>query len=405
MEVIHFENMDFFDKKDDIRIVFYNVFHFIIPKKELEKIGDFEVNKKDLVFSSGKNVQKKFLGLMGKYLKNLRNNITNNHATYIHQNSGIPLIGTNYFGIVYRNISLIEIKPQTSCNLNCIYCSVGEGTRSRMSDFIIEKDYLVNELKKLVDGINYDKFEIHVGLQGEPFLYKELLPLLSDINEIEKVETISMDTNGTLMTKKDIDFLSNLNKKVRINISLNSLNQKKADKLCGTKYNLKHVIDIINYGIKKEKLEILIAPMFLEGITKKDDFFELIEFCKKRNLRIGIQNFLSYKTGRNPVKQVQWNDFYKMLLEWEKEIDYKLVLDIFKDFGVVKLSSLKKPFRKGEKILVSPICRGRYKNTYVCVDMGLERTITVHSDKNILKHKKVKVKLTRDKHNIYYAEI
>ena len=62
---------------------------------------------------------------------------------YIHQNSGIPLIGTNYFGLVDRDTNIIEFKPITSCNIDCIYCSVAQ--EKRVMDYVVEKDYLVQE--------------------------------------------------------------------------------------------------------------------------------------------------------------------------------------------------------------------------------------------------------------------
>jgi len=65
----------------------------------------------------------------------------------------IPLIGLNYFGIVDRNTSLIEVKPSTICNFNCIYCSIDAGLSSKKPvEFVIEKDFLIEELEKLVNS-------------------------------------------------------------------------------------------------------------------------------------------------------------------------------------------------------------------------------------------------------------
>jgi len=59
--------------------------------------------------------------------------------------------------------------------------------------------------KKLVAFKGVTGIEAHIGTQGEPTLYQDLLPLVRDLSEIPEVTDIVTDTNGTLLTPEKID--------------------------------------------------------------------------------------------------------------------------------------------------------------------------------------------------------
>lgn len=397
MATLTFQNLDFKEEKDSIKVIFYRNFSFTIPKSDLNNIADFKIKKNQIEFDCPeKRALRKFNQLVSLYIKDLKNNITKNPAVYVHKNSGIPLIGSGYFGIVYRNNSTIEIKTQSSCNLNCIYCSISEGLQSEQTDFIVEKDYLVQEFKKLLNFIK-EPVEVHIGVQGEPLLYSDLLPLIKELHQIKEVHTISMDTNATLLTKSIVDQLSQY-KKFRINISLNAMDQKIAEKLAGTNYNLKHVLDIIKYAAPK--IEILIAPLLVPGYND-NELIKIIEFAKKNNIKtIGIQNFLNYKTGRNPAKALDWDKFKKILKDLEKKTRTKLIFDLKKDFNIKETKKLTKPFKKDQVVKATVVSKGRFPNSRLAV--ADNRNITVINCTEKIS-RTIKIKILRDKHNIFLA--
>lgn len=397
MATLTFQNLDFKEQKDHIKVIFYRNFSFTIPKDDLNNIADFKIKPNQIEFNCPeKRAQRKFHQLINQNIKNLKNNITQNPAVYIHQNSGIPLIGSSYFGIVYRNNSIIEFKPQTSCNLNCIYCSVGEGINSKNNDFIVEKDYLIQKLNKLLDFIK-EPVEVHVGVQGEPLLYSDLLPLIKDLNHIKQINVISMDTNATLLTKPLINELSQY-KKLRLNISLNAMDQEIAEKLAGTKYNLKHVLEMIEYAVPK--INILLAPLLVPGYND-NELIKIIQFAKKLNIKtIGIQNFLNYKTGRNPAKALDWDRFTNILKNLEKQTKTKLIFNLKKDFNIKETKKLTKPFKKDQTIKAKIISPGRFPNSRLAITKNRNITILNCTEKI---NRTVNVKIIRDKHNIFLA--
>jgi uncharacterized Fe-S cluster-containing radical SAM superfamily enzyme len=278
--------------------------------------------------------------------------------------------------------------------LNCIYCSVDEGKQGKWStDFIVDADYIVSEFEKLVQFKGVD-VEAHIGTQGEPFLYPQIIGLIRDLSSIKRVTLISLDTNGTLLTKGLIDKLADAGLS-RINLSLNALDPELATRIAGSPYNLKHVLEMAKHSNKK--LELLIAPIWLPGINDKE-LPKLIELSKEMNVRIGIQNFLKYRYGRNPIKAKTWESFNSKMKELEKRHKIKLLLSE-KDFNIVPTKALPKPFKKGQVIHAKVVCNGRLMNEKIAI--AEQRNIFVP---NCNKSGSINVKITRDKHNIFFGK-
>ncbi len=386
-----------FDKKEDkIRVNFLRLFYFHLQKKELKQIDNFTIQKNSITFKdiSQKRAERKFYTLLEKGFKQLKNSLNNKPTIYIHKNSNIPLIGNVAFGLIDRNTNIIEVKPITSCNIKCIYCSVDEDRRP--VDFIIEKDYLIEEFKKLVKFKDTNNIEAHIASQGEPLLYTPLTDLIKDLSKLKQVKTISIDTNGTLLTKNKIDELVKAGL-TRFNFSINSLDEKIAKKIANTSYNIKKIKELCRYAAKKTS--IIITPVLIPTINE-DEMPKIIEFAKEIGADIGIQNFLPYKMGRNPVKPIAFDKFYSKLKEWQDKYKIKLIKSI-EDFNITKTKSLSKPFKKGDIIEAEIICPGRLRNERIAV--AKDRTISIpncHKDKG-----KIRLRITRTKHNIFIGTI
>lgn len=398
MSTLSFETLSFQIKKDVLQVNLLKLFSTEIPLEEIKAIDDFKITNQHTIEFNKLEQQKaetKFSFLLNKYFHSLKNKLTNNPATYIHQNSNIPLIGNVAFGIVYRNSSIIEIKPITSCNLNCLYCSVGEGLKSKKQDFVVEKDYLVEELNKLINYIA-EPVEVHIGVQGEPFLYADIEPLIKDLQENDNIHTISVDTNGTLLSKETIDKISN--NKLQLNFSLDAIDKDIAKKLAGVNnYNVNHVKEMIIHASKKVKT--IVAPIYVPGYND-DQLEKIIEFVKPLKVKLGIQNFLPYKTGRIPTKSIPWKEFYTLLEKLEKTHNLKLKWTK-EDFNVHKTKMLEKPFQEGEVINAKIKCPDRFPNTVIAV--AKERNVSVPNCQ-YKQNKKIKVKIVRAKHNVFLGK-
>lgn len=395
MVKLTFQDLTFSEEKDKVRVNFLKLYYFYLEKKNLKKISDFIVEKNAIIFKniSEKKAINKFNLLLSKGFQNLKNKLNNKKTIYIHKNSDIPLIGTLYFGIIDKGSSIIELRPNTGCNLDCIFCSVDEGLSSRkLVDYVVEKDYLVEELKKIIE-FKDKKIDIYINPQGEPLLYADIVALVKDISKIKNVNIISIITNATLLTKNVLDELikAGLN---QINISINALDEKLAKKLAGTpNYNLKHVLEITKYALKKKKT--VIAPVFLNNINNKE-LESLIKFAKKIKAEILIQNFLYNKKGRNPVKQLPWKEFYTTLKDLEEKINIKLIIKC----PMVKTKQMPLPFKKGDVVKAKIMLPGRNRNEKLAI--ANNRVILIP---NCNKTGYVKVRIKHSNNNIFVGEI
>ncbi|MGM5482186.1 MAG: radical SAM protein [Nanobdellota archaeon] len=393
MVEFEFQDIKFVDKGDFVRAVFLVNFYFDLPKETLESVGNFTVTDGKLIFRTGRNIEKKVSRLISNGFDNLYCSVTGREAVYIHSNSGIPLIGSSYFGIVDRNTNLIELRPNTGCNLSCIYCSVNEGGYKAV-DFVVEKDYIVNELGKLLEFKQENDIEIHINPQGEPLLYGSLEELIHDVSKFSCVKRISMDTNGLLLTKQKVDSLlkSGL---TRFNISIDSLNLENAKRISQRNYPVNRLMEIISYISTKG--QVMITPLLLNGIND-NEIEDLIKFAMRIGINLGIQNFLSYKHGKNPVKPFPMNEFYDYLKNLEEKYDIKLIYSA-SDFGIHKTKVLPCPYKKNDIVECEIFSKGRAKDELLGVLDS--RSLEI---KDIKKEKKsMKVKIIRTKHNILKA--
>jgi len=402
MTKLVFRDLSFLEKENKVIVSFLDIFYFELDKSSLEKIGPYIISKHSIEFNASRErAEHKFNFFINQgILYHLKNKVTGRKTIYIHRNSGIPLIGTNYFGIIDRGTSLIEIKPITGCNLNCCYCSIDEGrfSKTRVIDFIVEKDYLVEETKKVVDFKGIRGIEIHIGPQGEPLLYRDLAALIKELSALKQVSIISMDTNGVLLNKKKVDILvkNGLN---RFNLSINAINHEIAKKMADTAYDVKKVLKIASYIVKKT--DLIITPVWVPGINDQE-IPKIVEFSLKigagKNCPpIGVQNFLCYKFGRKPVKEKKLDIFYQELRKLEHQYNIQLITSSG-DYGIKKAKSLPKPFKKGDLINATIVCEGRLKNEMLAVSKN--RVISVpHCREKI--GKSIKLRIVRSKHNIF----
>jgi hypothetical protein len=399
MAKLIFKDLEFETEKQNIKVSFLNLFCFYLDNKDLEKIAGFKTSKNSITFEDipEQKAKNKFNQLLSKGFQNLKNKLNNKQAVYIHQYSGIPLTGHVAFGLIDRNTSVIEVRPITTCNLDCIYCSVAQHLRP--VDFVVEEEYLFKEFKKLVEFKRISQIEAHIGAQGEPLLYKPLPKLIEDLSSIPEVSVIALDTNGTLLTKNKVDELVNAGL-TRFCFSINSLDQALAQKIANQPYNLSHILDMIRY-ISKKDCELILAPVWIPGINDRE-IPKLIEFSKELGCRIGIQNFLNYKFGRNPVKQMSWELFIKKMKELEKRHNKKLLFDFKQDFNIRQTKPLQKPFKKGQIIKIKILYPGRLRNEKLAI--ARQRIISIPNCTASI-GQTAAIKITRTKHNIFIGTL
>lgn len=101
-----------------------------------------------------------------------------------------------------RNVSKAVVYLTNACNLNCIHCGLNswEKLLTEMSDMTV---------KKLVDQIYSNWFEVLQFSWWEPFLRKDLLLKLL-LNNCKRFDIIWINTNAILLTEQDINTLKKI---------------------------------------------------------------------------------------------------------------------------------------------------------------------------------------------------
>ncbi len=326
----------------------------------------------------------------------------NSNLVFIDQKSGIPLIGTVFIGILDRGSSLLQVRATTLCNMSCNFCSTDAGVYSKFhkTNFIVEPNYLIQELEKVSKAKGYN-LHYNIDSVGEPSSYPYLIKLIEGIKIIKDVVKISMQTNGTLLSKELVDKLerSGLN---RLNVSVHSLDSLKAKMLFGNQtYDIEKVKEMLNY-IKKTKIELWVTPVWIPKINDSD-IIELIKFSKENNFNIALQKYETYKYSRKvkKAKKLNYWKFYRQLENWEKEfgIQLKFTDD---DPTILKRKSLPLVFDMNEKTQVVVVSKGWFDNQVIA--KARDRSITVlNCDASIFD--KVNIKIIENKNNIYIGQL
>jgi len=324
----------------------------------------------------------------------------------------IPLVGHIAFGVIDRGTNIIQVRPTSVCNLNCIFCSVDAGpySRWRMTEYIIDDtEWLVDwviEIAKFKGG----GVEALIDGVGDPFTYPKLPELISLLKSSSYINSIAVETHGQLLSKRIIHELEEAGLD-RINLSIDSTNQEQAKMLAGMpSYDVMKVMKMAEYIVKETSIDITLTPVWLPGIND-EEIIKIIEWAikigvGKRWPPLAIQKYLIHKYGRKlkNVDEVSWNTFYEWLRSLEKKYNIKLIPEP-KDFGFEKRPSIPILYKKGSIINVEIIGPGWFKNEWLGVPRSNDRIITVISREQLMKGEKINVRIINNKDNIYIARI
>ena len=317
----------------------------------------------------------------------------------------IPLLGSIAFGLIDRGTNIIQVRPISGCPLNCIFCSIDEGprSRSRCARYEVELDHLLEWFKWLVKFKGSKHIEAHIDCAGEPLLYPKLIELVAALSEVEGVEVISMQTHGTLLDERKVDKLAAAGLS-RINLSIDSVDPEKAKMLSGTpSYDLDRVMGIAEY-IASTDIDLLIAPVWVPGYND-EDMPELVKFAieigaGKKWPPLGIQKYEAHRRGRRPTRSWSFRYFYERLAQLERRFGVRLRLRR-SDFGIVKMRSPPVPAKVGEAIKVRVVGPGWIRGE--ALGVSGDRSITLVGMPIIKPGMELKAVVVSNKHNIIVA--
>ena len=123
-----------------------------------------------------------------------------------------------------RKIHYLRISLTDHCNLRCIYCMPEDQTFRPNADLMQDDEILL--LTKLFAGLGFDKIRL---TGGEPTVRANVVDIVRGIASTPGIRSVSMTTNGVLLSKKAKP-LADAGLQ-RVNISIDTLNAAKFKRL------------------------------------------------------------------------------------------------------------------------------------------------------------------------------
>ena len=182
-----------------------------------------------------------------------------------------------------RHLNYLRISITDRCNLRCIYCVPRDLIPRLSHDEILTYE----EILKLVKiGIKLGISKVRVT-GGEPLVRKGVYGFLEDLSRLEGLNDLSLTTNGVAL-KANLEKIKAAGVK-RMNISLDTLNRKKFERITGS-----DLFDQVWQGIEAA-LEMGFHPIKLNIVAlhdvNEDELLEMAQLSLKYPLHI---RFIEY---------------------------------------------------------------------------------------------------------------
>ncbi|POY35463.1 GTP 3',8-cyclase MoaA [Solitalea longa] len=211
-----------------------------------------------------------------------------------------------------REINYLRLAITDRCNLRCSYCMPEHQHFLNREELLSFEEilFLTDSLSKA--GINKVRIT-----GGEPFVRKDTAYLIREISKIERINQLSITTNGVL-TNQYLNELQDANVS-GVNLSLDTLNPKKFFAL--TKRDefdsvQRSFHSLINHGFNL-KLNVVVMNHF-----NTDEIYDFIELSRNHPISIRFIEEMPFNGQGNDYSGITWN--YTTILN-HIEQHYKLV--------------------------------------------------------------------------------
>ncbi len=202
-----------------------------------------------------------------------------------------------------RKIDYLRISVIDRCNLRCVYCMPEEGIESIPHEEILTYDEILR-ICETVSQLGIKKIKI---TGGEPLIRKDIVNLIRDIKNLEKIEQVTLTTNGILLYDM-LDELCDAGIDA-INISLDTLkkdNFKKITRRDGLEKVLMSIDKAYDLGIRV-KINCLAIRDF-----NIDEIAEIASFAKDREIDVRFIELMPIGFGKK-YTQIDNDEIFSIL--------------------------------------------------------------------------------------------
>ena len=228
-----------------------------------------------------------------------------------------------------RKIDYLRISVIDRCNLRCVYCMPEEGVESIPHEEILTYDEILR-ICETVSQLGIKKIKI---TGGEPLVRKDIVNLIRDIKNLDKIEQVTLTTNGILL----YDMLDDLYDAGidAINISLDTLKEDnfkqitrrdglekvlmaidkaydlgirvKINCLAIRDFNINELADIANFA-KDREIDVRFIELMPIGFGKKYTQIDNDEILSILESNFGAFEPVTEKRGNGPAKYYKNKD-------------------------------------------------------------------------------------------------
>ena len=228
-----------------------------------------------------------------------------------------------------RKIDYLRISVIDRCNLRCVYCMPEEGLESIPHEEILTYEEILR-ICEIVSELGIKKIKI---TGGEPLVRKDIVNLIRDIKNLDKIEQVTLTTNGILL----YDMLDDLYDAGidAINISLDTLKEDnfkqitrrdglekvlmaidkaynlgirvKINCLAIRDFNINELADIANFA-KDREIDVRFIELMPIGFGKKYTQIDNDEILSILESNFGTFEPVTEKRGNGPAKYYKNKD-------------------------------------------------------------------------------------------------
>ncbi|MBK2000037.1 GTP 3',8-cyclase MoaA [Campylobacter sp. 2018MI35] len=212
-----------------------------------------------------------------------------------------------------RKINYLRISVTQRCNFRCLYCMPKIPFNHQPKENLLSFEELFLFVKAAIDeGI--EKIRI---TGGEPLLRKDLSIFIKMIHDYKKELDLAITTNGFLLKDFAKD-LKNAGLK-RLNVSLDTLDEKKAKKIAQ-----KDVLSSVLAGIEEALnvgLKVKLNTVALKNLND-NELIALLEFAKSKNIQIRFIEFMENTHAYGKLQGLKRDEIIQIL---SQKYDIKLI--------------------------------------------------------------------------------
>lgn len=325
----------------------------------------------------------------------------------------VPLMGHIAFGVIDRGTNVVQVRPSTLCQHNCIFCSVdaGPGSRFRQSEFLVEVRWLS---KWVIDVAKHKggRVEALIDGVGEPLTHPELPELVRLLKEYGYINRVALETHGGGLNRELIEKLwaSGLD---RINLSVDAVTREAAVSLVGVDwYNPERVLRLAAWILENTGIDVVLTPVVVPGYNESE-MKALIDWARRHGAGkksgwptgVLIQKYEAHKYGRKVpgVRAWTWNRFFKWLRKLEEETGYRLIVEP-EEIGMERRPKIEPPYKAGERVKAVVIASGWHVGESLVVDSKGLRVMAIKSSGDLVPGQRITVVVRSNNDNIYMAE-